>query len=82
MADTVPDAAPARSGFQPLAPEQAARLEAIARVTGAIAHDFNNLIMLVNGYSDLLLTQTPEHDGPPRQTSSALRMTVTGSTPV
>jgi signal transduction histidine kinase len=48
--------------FQPISPEHAARLEAIARVTGAIAHDFNNLIMLVNGYADLLLSQTQEDD--------------------
>jgi len=62
MADTRPDLAKEQTSFQPISPEQAARLDAIARVTGAIAHDFNNLIMLVNGYSDLLLHQTPDDD--------------------
>lgn len=63
MADTRPKRASNRKKvFQPISPEHAARLEAIARVTGAIAHDFNNLIMLVNGYADLLLSQTQEDD--------------------
>jgi signal transduction histidine kinase len=62
MAETKPEVLEEQEGFQPISPEHAARLDAIARVTGAIAHDFNNLIMLVNGYSDLLLNQTPEED--------------------
>jgi signal transduction histidine kinase len=62
MADTKPDLPKEQKGFEPISPEHAARLDAIARVTGAIAHDFNNLIMLVNGYADLLLNQTAEED--------------------
>ena len=62
----MPDNAPLRKEkhpeFQPISPDHAARLEAIARVTGAIAHDFNNILMLINGYADLLLQQTPEDD--------------------
>jgi two-component system cell cycle sensor histidine kinase/response regulator CckA len=39
---------------------RAARLEAIGRLAGGVAHDFNNLVMIIKGYSDLLLdTATP-----------------------
>src|SRR5580693_8413143 len=34
---------------------RSARLEAVGRLAGGIAHDFNNLVMIVKGYSDLLL---------------------------
>jgi signal transduction histidine kinase/CheY-like chemotaxis protein len=40
---------------------RSARLEAVGRLAGGIAHDFNNLVMIISGYSDLLLeTATPE----------------------
>jgi two-component system cell cycle sensor histidine kinase/response regulator CckA len=40
---------------------RSARLEAVGRLAGGIAHDFNNLVMIITGYSDLLLeTATPE----------------------
>jgi signal transduction histidine kinase len=50
---------------------QTGRLDAIARVTGAIAHDMNNIIMLVNGYADLLLSRTPADD-PRRSDAEAI----------
>lgn len=34
---------------------RAARLEAVGRLAGGVAHDFNNLVMIIKGYSDLLL---------------------------
>ena len=34
---------------------RSARLEAVGRLAGGIAHDFNNLVMIIKGYSDLLL---------------------------
>jgi len=34
---------------------RAARLEAVGRLAGGVAHDFNNLVMIIRGYSDLLL---------------------------
>jgi len=39
---------------------QAEKLEALGRLAGGIAHEFNNLLSMVLGYSELLLPSVPE----------------------
>ncbi len=38
------------------------RMEALGRLVGEIAHDFNNLVLVINNYSDLLLEQVGHGD--------------------
>jgi two-component system cell cycle sensor histidine kinase/response regulator CckA len=40
--------------------QQAIRLESLAELSGRLAHDFNNSLLAILGFSDLLLNQLPE----------------------
>src|SRR5688572_3188956 len=44
---------------------QARKLEAIGHLAGGVAHDFNNILMVIQGYTDMLLAEAP-HGGTTR----------------
>ena len=43
-------------------PPESERMETVGRLVGAVAHDFANILTLIAGYSDILLSRIAERD--------------------
>ena len=47
--------------------QQAQKMEAVGRLAGGVAHDFNNILTIINGYSEMALMRLKESDPMRRQ---------------
>lgn len=55
---------------------QAQKMEAIGRLAGGVAHDFNNILTVIAGYTGLLLSQHPDSRDPQYKDIEQIRQAV------
>ncbi len=58
---------------------QMQKIEAIGRLAGGVAHDFNNILMAISSYAELMCRKLPESDASRRYVDEIVRATDRGS---